>query len=87
MYKQLCADDTPMVRRAAAKHLPKFIKVIAKNQVITDILPMFGFNFLILVSLAQDDQDSVRLLTVEGLISLFEILTPEECKTHLVSYF
>lgn len=54
----LCGDDTPMVRRAAAANLAKFTKQVTKEHVISDVLPLFK-------ALAADDQDSVRLLTVQ----------------------
>ncbi|CAB4427710.1 unnamed protein product [Rhizophagus irregularis] len=77
MFKQLCQDDTPMVRRAAAANLGKFAKKIPKEQVVLDIIPLFS-------KLAQDEQDSVRLLTVEDLVAIAEILTKEESKTYLL---
>lgn len=77
MFSQLCHDDTPMVRRAAATHLSKLTKKLAKEHVLQDIIPLF-------TSLAQDEQDSVRLLTVEDLISIAETLTSEESKIHLL---
>jgi serine/threonine-protein phosphatase 2A regulatory subunit A len=42
-----------------------------------DIIPLFS-------KLAQDEQDSVRLLTVEDLVAIAEILTKEESKTYLL---
>ncbi|KAJ3329701.1 protein phosphatase 2, regulatory subunit A, partial [Blyttiomyces sp. JEL0837] len=78
LYSQLCHDDTPMVRRAAASHLAKLTKKVSKEHVILDILPLFN-------NLAQDEQDSVRLLTVEDLIAIAEALTPEENKTLLLA--
>lgn len=36
------------------------------------------------VSLAQDDQDSVRLLTVESMIAIAEMFTEEESKQYLL---
>jgi serine/threonine-protein phosphatase 2A regulatory subunit A len=74
-----------MVRRSAATHLSKFIKVIPKPLVITEMLPLFCNVIFILARLALDDQDSVRLLTVESLITLCEIFTPDECKLHLMT--
>ncbi|KAK5666179.1 protein phosphatase 2A structural subunit [Batrachochytrium dendrobatidis] len=78
LYSQLCNDDTPMVRRAAATCLAKFTRALSKPHVISSLLPFFN-------SLAQDEQDSVRLLTVESLISIAEIMQPEECKQHLLT--
>jgi hypothetical protein len=55
----------------------KFAKKIPKEQVVLDIIPLFS-------KLAQDEQDSVRLLTVEDLVAIAEILTKEESKTYLL---
>ncbi|CAI2175844.1 1362_t:CDS:10 [Funneliformis geosporum] len=77
MFKQLCQDETPMVRRAAAGNLGNFAKKIPKEQVVVDIIPLFS-------KLAQDEQDSVRLLTVEDLVAIAEVLSKEESKTYLL---
>jgi serine/threonine-protein phosphatase 2A regulatory subunit A len=70
-YTQLAKDDTPMVRRAAAQTLAKFAKVMAKKDMIVDLLPLFW-------ALAHDDQDSVRLLMVEHSSSMALLLTEQE---------
>ncbi|RWW01640.1 hypothetical protein BHE74_00032475 [Ensete ventricosum] len=41
MYGQLCQDDMPMVRRAAASNLGKFAATIVPSQLKTDILSLF----------------------------------------------
>jgi serine/threonine-protein phosphatase 2A regulatory subunit A len=76
-YSALGSDDTPMVRRAAAKRLNGLIKCLSKPHVLSDGLPVYR-------RLQADDQDSVRLLTVEDLIAIAERLTPAEVKEHLV---
>jgi serine/threonine-protein phosphatase 2A regulatory subunit A len=38
-----------------------------------------------LLKLTKDDQDSVRLLTVDSLLQTTSLLTPEENKQHLLS--
>jgi serine/threonine-protein phosphatase 2A regulatory subunit A len=98
MFAKLCADETPMVRRAAAKELgvrstpyffqlisgslreslfvKEFSKKVPKALLISDLLPAFR-------KLAGDDQDSVRLLTVDAMIDIAEVLDDEECKTLL----
>ena len=48
-FRNLCQDDTPMVRRAAASKLGEFAKVVELEYLKTDLIPMF-------VSLAQDEQ-------------------------------
>jgi serine/threonine-protein phosphatase 2A regulatory subunit A len=76
MFAALCTDDTPMVRRAAAKELGGFSKTLSHDVLLSDLLPAFR-------KLASDDQDSVRLLTVDALIAIAEALTDEECKNYL----
>ena len=38
----MCHDDTPMVRRAAAQNLGKFVKAVEPKLVSSDLLPLFG---------------------------------------------
>jgi serine/threonine-protein phosphatase 2A regulatory subunit A len=68
-------DETPMVRRQAATHLAKFVKEMPASIVVEEMIPMFQH-------LAQDDQDSVRLLTVEILISVAEVVPKEQQSSH-----
>lgn len=44
---------------------------------ISDALPIY-------TRLSTDDQDSVRLLTVEDLIAIAELLTPQQVKEYLL---
>ncbi|EIW86704.1 ARM repeat-containing protein [Coniophora puteana RWD-64-598 SS2] len=76
-YAALGSDDTPMVRRAAAKWLGSLVKQLSKQHVLSDGLPIYR-------RLQSDDQDSVRLLTVEDLIVIAERLTPAEVKEQLL---
>lgn len=70
MFAQLCRDDTPMVRRGAAAALGPFAKEIGDAAVVgEEITPLF-------LALAEDDQDSVRLLVVDNCCALCEILPP-----------
>lgn len=59
LYKELCADETPMVRRAAAKHLGTCL--LQAGWTHRD----FGSTQVSLLS--HDEQDSVRLLAVASL--------------------
>ncbi|KAH8889361.1 ARM repeat-containing protein [Thozetella sp. PMI_491] len=74
-FGHLVRDDTPMVRRQAATHLAKFVKEMPAAIVVEEMIPMFQH-------LAQDDQDSVRLLTVEILISIAEVVPKEQQSSH-----
>lgn len=70
-YSQLVHDETPMVRRQAATNLAKFVKVMPADVVVKDMISLFQF-------LAGDDQDSVRLLTIEVLIAIAEVVPVEQ---------
>jgi serine/threonine-protein phosphatase 2A regulatory subunit A len=74
-YGALVHDDTPMVRRQAANNLAKFIKTMPPTIVIEEMIPLFQH-------LAGDDQDSVRLLTVDILIAIAEAVPKEQQSSH-----
>lgn len=74
-FSQLVHDETPMVRRQAATNMAKFVKEMAAPVVIKDMIPMFQH-------LVSDDQDSVRLLTVEILIAIAEVVPKEQQSSH-----
>lgn len=74
-FSQLVHDDTPMVRRQAAINLAKFLRAMPPNVVIEEMIPLFQH-------LAGDDQDSVRLLTVEVLVSIAEVVPKEQQSSH-----
>lgn len=48
-FRNLCQDDTPMVRRSAANKLGEFAKVVEIEYLKSELIPMF-------VILAQDEQ-------------------------------
>lgn len=64
-----------MVRRQAANNLAKFVKSMPAAVVIEDMIPLFQH-------LAGDDQDSVRLLTVDVLIAIAEAVPKEQQSSH-----
>ena len=74
-FAQLVHDETPMVRRQAANNLAKFVKSMPAAIVIEEMIPLFQH-------LAADDQDSVRLLTVEVLIAIAEAVPKEQQSSH-----
>ncbi|PGH17344.1 hypothetical protein AJ79_01228 [Helicocarpus griseus UAMH5409] len=74
-FGHLVHDDTPMVRRQAANNLAKFIKEMSTPTIIDEMIPLFQY-------LANDDQDSVRLLTVDILISICEEIPKEQQSSH-----
>ncbi|KAA3459764.1 Armadillo-like helical [Gossypium australe] len=88
LYGQLCQDDMPMVRRSAATNLGKFAATVEAPHLKVDIMSMFddltqdedGFRF----KLVKEDQDSVRLLAVEGCAALGKLLEPQDCVAHIL---
>ena len=74
-FGQLVHDETPMVRRQAANNLAKFVKEMPPQTVIEEMIPLFQH-------LAGDDQDSVRLLAVEILIAIAEVIPKEQQTSH-----
>ncbi|KAG5519369.1 hypothetical protein PMAC_001995 [Pneumocystis sp. 'macacae'] len=77
-FSYLCSDDTPMVRRVAATNFCKFVLHVNKSQVIEDLIPVFNV-------IASDDQDSVRLLSVEPLIAIAKVLaSPSDVNYYLL---
>ena len=78
MFAMLCHDDTPMVRRAAARDMSGFAKQLPKPLVLSDMLPLYR-------RLAADDQDSVRLLTVQDLVAIAEVLDKNETQQLLLN--
>jgi len=63
LFKELCLDETPMVRRAASQHLGSFISTLqggSKDKAANDLIP-------VLQQLCKDDQDSVRMLAVASM--------------------
>ncbi|KAJ5713741.1 uncharacterized protein N7483_010922 [Penicillium malachiteum] len=74
-FGALVHDETPMVRRQAANNLAKFVKEMQTPVVIDEMIPLFQY-------LAGDDQDSVRLLTVDILIAIAEEIPKEQQPSH-----
>lgn len=79
MFVHLVQDDTPMVRRAAATHFPDLLSTIKKNDLVSCMDELFS-SFLQIV---QDEQDSVRLLSVKILIEFADKLTKQECSEQI----
>ncbi|KAK9476456.1 armadillo-type protein [Lipomyces japonicus] len=78
LFEKLVYDEAPMVRRAAATNLAHLVPHITKEIVISDIVPLFLY-------LSQDDQDSVRLLTIDILVAIANLLGPEIAREQLLS--
>lgn len=63
LFKELCMDETPMVRRAASLHLGHFLKTLESKDKANELIP-------VLQQLCKDDQDSVRMLAVASIANV-----------------
>mmetsp|Transcript_8561 Transcript_8561/g.24416 ORF Transcript_8561/g.24416 Transcript_8561/m.24416 type:complete len:595 (-) Transcript_8561:83-1867(-) len=82
MFGQLCRDDTPMVRRAAANNLGKFAQVCTtqdskEDPVRDELLPLFAL-------LAGEDQDSVRLLGINNAVVFAKLVDDSVTKEKIL---
>jgi len=75
LFKELCMDETPMVRRAASQHLGHFLETLGTKDKANDLVP-------VLQQLCKDDQDSVRMLAVASIANIGPVYgkTPEWTK-------
>ncbi|CDK27246.1 unnamed protein product [Kuraishia capsulata CBS 1993] len=89
LYYELIQDDSPMVRKAAATHLPEITDILTEN---------FGypgksddFHWDLVTSMFQflvgDSQDSVKFLSVDVLISILKFERQIQDKSHLEELF
>jgi len=69
-----CPSPTSLIW---STHPQEFAKKLSKQHVLSDGLAVYR-------RLQSDDQDSVRLLTVEDLIAIAQQLTPAEVKEQLL---
>ncbi|CAF0852576.1 unnamed protein product [Rotaria sordida] len=77
LFKSLCQDDTPMVRRAAASKLGEFAKVVEPEYLRQELVSLF-------TNLANDEQDSVRLLAIEAGISMANLFRHEDLEQQMM---
>lgn len=75
LFKELCMDETPMVRRAASQYLGHFLKTLGSREKASELVP-------VLQQLCKDDQDSVRMLAVASIANVGAIYgkTPDWTK-------
>jgi serine/threonine-protein phosphatase 2A regulatory subunit A len=71
LFAKLCRDETPMVRRIAAKHLGEFCKTLVEQGRHVDQLPELLPLYQELASI--DQPDSVRLQTTENCVWLGQV--------------
>lgn len=87
LYQNLCQDDAPMVRRAAASKLGKWrLQDMIKNTYIKGLAEVLKYIHVkttaveMFKNLAKDEQDSVRLLAVEGAVHICTVLERRDCE-------
>jgi serine/threonine-protein phosphatase 2A regulatory subunit A len=71
IYKTLCEEETPMVRRSACSQLKKIIPLMDSETIKKEILETFK-------TFSKDEQDSVRLLAVENGIAVASKLSEDD---------
>jgi serine/threonine-protein phosphatase 2A regulatory subunit A len=77
-YITICADDTPMVRRAAAHKMKDFITKCEKQDVLGELMAAYK-------QLSQEDtQDTIRVACVLTTLVIAEMLNTEENRQHTV---
>jgi serine/threonine-protein phosphatase 2A regulatory subunit A len=78
-YMTICADDTPMVRRAAAHKMKEFVSVCEKQDLLADMMTAYK-------QLSQEDtQDTIRVACVHTTLVIAKMLNADENRTHTVS--
>ena len=72
VFVKLCADETPIVRKLAARNLGRFsYEIIKLDQLPHDFVRTFTL-------LASDDQDAVRIENIMNGVALSELLAVEQ---------
>ncbi|EUB58918.1 Serine/threonine-protein phosphatase 2A regulatory subunit A alpha isoform [Echinococcus granulosus] len=77
-FRQLCSDDTPMVRRSAAINLGEMAACLGLDTLRSEFLP-------VLANIIQAyEQDSVRLLAINACVAFAEALPTEDAQKSLM---
>ncbi|KAI3380150.1 hypothetical protein SNEBB_006917 [Seison nebaliae] len=63
LFSKLCTDESPIVRRAAAKEFGDFCEMMEDDEDVLSMIP-------ILSKICEDDQDSVRLLALISCVKI-----------------
>ncbi|CCH61280.1 hypothetical protein TBLA_0E02270 [Henningerozyma blattae CBS 6284] len=81
LYLQLVQDETPMVRRAASKHLPAIIDLLTEN-INLSTNEDWDYISTMFQKISTDQQDSVKFLSVDVLISIMKFFNKKGDSTH-----
>jgi serine/threonine-protein phosphatase 2A regulatory subunit A len=87
LYRELCGDETPMVRRAAAKYLGPCLLHASGIGGATMSPEATQFAATQVAALAHDEQDSVRLLAVAAMAqagTVYGEKNPQWCLQHWI---
>jgi serine/threonine-protein phosphatase 2A regulatory subunit A len=74
-FLELCTEETPIVRRSVAKQMGDMCQVLEREPLVNDVLPAFR-------QLAQDDQDQIRVICLDSLIIIAQVLNKEDNMRH-----
>mmetsp|Transcript_2697 Transcript_2697/g.5222 ORF Transcript_2697/g.5222 Transcript_2697/m.5222 type:complete len:607 (-) Transcript_2697:82-1902(-) len=77
VYFTLCKDETPMVRRAAAKNLGDVISNYTAEETVSDVMPIF-------TKLSADPQESVCMLWIGNVAHIAKNLTAPLNDEHIM---
>ncbi|CAB4254112.1 similar to Saccharomyces cerevisiae YAL016W TPD3 Regulatory subunit A of the heterotrimeric protein phosphatase 2A (PP2A) [Maudiozyma barnettii] len=81
LYLQLVQDDTPMVKRAAAKNLPTLIDLLRQNPNLSNDVD-WDFISNMFQKIISDSQDSVKFLAVDCLIAILKFFNTKNDDVH-----
>ena len=74
-FFELSHEETPMIRRAVAVNMTPFCAVLEKEALLSQLIPEFK-------QLSVDEQDSIRNVCIDALVSLCRLLNREENRLH-----
>lgn len=76
-FNELCHEETPMLKKAIASKIGDFALVLEKQYVVNELIQQFK-------DLASDDQDYVRVTSLNSLKPIISILSDDLNKTHIL---
>lgn len=79
VYSSLCADDVPMVRRAAAHRMHDLVSVCDKEDILGSLIGLYKQHS------REDTQDTIRVSSVHTTLVISKMLSEDENKQHTIS--
>ena len=74
-FFELSHDETPMIRRAVALNMAPLCSVVEKDALLGQLIPEFK-------QLSGDEQDNIRNVCIDALVSISKLLNREENRLH-----